>query len=141
MTAQSWVETTLPPGYSAHVIRPGVHEFFFGHAGNRWGYTSHAETCRAAWRHWTAAVLRGRGDVRAEDYGASGGVAWHLRSGQPWPSCWAGGALMSLMPKGGGYCISSYDHESGEVTCRYSDDIDEAMARFAMLVMYDQGPR
>lgn len=88
MSAQSWVETTLPPGYAPRLApgwtpewmwRANVGKGWSSGGVERWGFATESERNRAAWRHWTATVLRGRGDVRTEQpsgYLDSGGILW-----------------------------------------------------------------
>jgi hypothetical protein len=133
----SFIETTLPPGY---VMCSGL----FAGAAEIWHlymdmseiglpmrrssalFRTEAECRRSAWRHWTATVLRGR-DVgwdddlrRASRLGAATVVT--------------GGRWYSVCAEG--------DEESDNyhvVPLCSTDDPDEAMARFAALVLATEG--
>lgn len=134
MTAQSWVETTLPPGYG-----PLVHGTVVGwvsgtHSG---GFApSESQRNRAAWRHWTAAVLRGR-DVEWEDCCDMPDMEDRLIE--------CGTAIVEYHRAIGGWMVARValrvDHMVTTEISRHRNDIDEAMARFAALVLATEGPR
>jgi hypothetical protein len=124
--SQSFIETTLPPGYE---VGPGFDacEWAFVVVGvhpARW-HSSREDACRAAWRHWTAAVLRGR-DVEWGDNECEGR--------------WVMAGCDSLDPY-------AYAARGGEIGIVHVDrkcvvasgDIDEAAARFAALVLATEG--
>lgn len=140
---QSWVETTIPPGYAIDLTESptapnGVWTLWdFGAPGGcvAWAPEKHV-VCRAAWRRWTAAVLRGRGDVRAQgvDYLVSGGIVW-VGGEALWASV-ADGPAVSLQDFD---CEQTYCVQFGDRVCMVYD-VDETMARFAMIVLATEGP-
>lgn len=179
---QSWVETTVPPGYALHI--PGAAP----EAVPWWRYgwcvgairseavewaskpcNTREEACRAAWRHWTATVLRGRtvewcgpdldfrsspvcserweNDLQARRVGraASCGEANAATVIRPDAPTFVVGAckdfdLEQIEADGmGGLSVRPWN--VWEFPSEYQrDDIDEAMARFAMIVLATEGP-
>lgn len=127
-TKTSWVETTLPPGYFGYkAIRE--HGPSYGFCKSRNWYGDEAERNRAAWRHWTAAVLRGQ-DVEWEDNGEDGTNAW------------VGNVRLERYQaiQGVCNCVSVYVYDDVRGAHEKVRDDDEAMARFAFLVSGIHGP-
>ena len=135
----SFIDETLPPGYRLQEIGRGVHAACYsgGDDGGCWRseralVASHAR--RAAWRHWTAAVLKRlppmdwvvRGDIRAVRLKESDicvvANAWEIDRSH------------------GRYRIEVAIGAYVEDPDLYrTDDIDEAMAKFAMLAFGARG--
>ena len=138
MTAQSWVETTLPPGYSGYAASWsfGIMYGFSTGAVTLERWITEAERNRSAWRHWTAAVLRGR-------Y-----VEWEECCDMPdmedrQIEC--GTAIVQYHRAFGGWMVARVafrvDHMATTEISRHRNDVDEAMARFAALVLATEGPQ
>lgn len=132
---QSWVETTLPPGYA--IYHPGMAPPFSPQSKYSWcvgaasgdgesdwisdDFPTRAEACRAAWRHWTAAALR-----------AYGPIEWkHWNGVLSRPIAFAQGATVTAFPATHDvprFYMIYVTQSDAEID---SEDIDEAMARFA----------
>jgi hypothetical protein len=148
--SQSFVETTLPPGYAAieTVLAPrladiGIPGGMRGKSLWTWRsvdrmsfceFRSISECYRSAWRHWTAAVLRGR-DVRWCNVLSGYGEIYDGRC-----------ASLIISPHGLSKHVEwskiASEWEVFEGSYRLgmpTRDPDEAMARFAALVLATEG--
>jgi len=123
---QSCIETTLPPGYIGE--RCGQCWEWHTLADGSVMFVTRAECNRSAWRHWTAAVLRGR---RIRWSGGRDGVnttAWIERDGPQvcrYYGVHAGPKYQGALEVSG--CGGVFR------------DVDEAMARFAAMVLATEG--
>jgi hypothetical protein len=133
----SWIESTIPPGYRVIEDWDAVEESWawFSYTENRetckYGFRTRSECCRAAWRHWTASILRGRD------------VLWrHPDSREHYdfdPCVRASGAVIRWLVEDNKYFVGSFFDDLGKRVPLFSD-IDEAMVRFVSYLMYYQGP-
>jgi hypothetical protein len=89
----------------------------------RWGYNSPAERNRAAWRHWTASILRGRD------------VLWRVTPEVLEASITTGDHYVFIDLWAGEFRTGVHDYIVGECYGAITDDVDEAMARLASLVL------
>ena len=126
--SKSYVETTLPPAYRGEKYGQGWE--WHTRAEGRAVFATRAECCRSAWRHWTATVLRGR-TVRW--YGETEGLnktAWY-RSDR---------SDVQVIRYFGDHAGLRYQGAMEVTMCRgVFHDVDEAMARFAALVLATEG--
>jgi hypothetical protein len=124
MTAQSWVETTLPPGYRVGPGYSGREWAFnvFGSHLSQW-YASREDACRAAWQHWTASILRGRD------------VLWRVTPEVLEASITTGDHYVFIDLCAGEFRTGVHDYIVGDCYGAITDDVDEAMARLASLVL------
>ena len=122
----TFIETTLPPGYRGNAHCNGTAWSWYTVDTTIYRYAdTEAERNRSAWRHWTATVLRGR-DVEWGDNECEGR--------------WVMAGCDSLDPyayaaRGGEIGIVNVDRKCVVA----SGDIDEAMARFAAIVLATEG--
>jgi hypothetical protein len=143
MNNQSWVETTVPPGYD--LIR--FHRTDDGKTLEVWvafcagdeivgpePRNNPADARRDMWRHWTAAVLRGRVDILWLDPETAEETDLVGYYGQ---AVLCDNAVMVRWDHG--YIVRDHS-DINYYTARFAFDVDEAMARFAMLVFFSQGP-
>ena len=150
MSAQSWVEKTLPPGYVGYrTCYASGYTYGFSAGGvTREGWSTDADRNRAAWRRWTAKMLRGRGNVRAEGlngYADSGGILW-LDSEAARDEEMVGSRCRAVrcnrvvaLHWGRTLAVRHYA-TLWEFVEQESEDVDEAMVLFAVLVFFVQGP-
>jgi hypothetical protein len=130
----SFIETTLPPGYRFAGWERGEWRWQSGDQIDQFGCFARHTCCRRAWRHWTAAVLRGRRlhwmrttDGRlfasAQEPADEPGIRWC-------PSSGAFGVGVEYKDEARGWDF---------LTLASCSDPDEAMARFAALVLVAEG--
>jgi 3',5'-cyclic AMP phosphodiesterase CpdA len=126
---QSFVETTLPPGYRGEKYGQGWE--WHTRAEGRAVFATRAECCRSAWRHWTATVLRGRS------------LSWHQWRGFFSHAAYGGSPdcceVWIHASKNGNYNIEAGRVDAGDALIAGVRDVDEAMARFAALVLATEG--
>ena len=127
----SFIDTTRPPGYAVAEL-PYSPGWIWQDGPSAPGimYNTEADACRAAWRHWTASVLRGRRIVW-RDYGVS-----HTRLAICGPvELWymGGRGLTSAQLWGPDRCSVAEAFKSKAI------GMDEAVARFAALVLAMKG--
>lgn len=115
------IETTPPPGYEVKSGRR-THDVFSN--GYLLGcYTSREEACRYAWRHWTAAVLRGRD------------VLWKVTPEVLEASITTGDHYVFIDLYAAEFRTGVHDYIVGDCHGIITNDVDEAMARFAALAL------
>ncbi len=129
----SFIDETLPPGYHhvAPVRETGRWQIYAG--GDCVGYAgSPREACRFAWRHWTATVLRGRVIEWDDDDNEDGDDTHRCSIGHSGPFLYVQrGFSVSLQHRWGEEPI--WQAFKAEI------DIDEAVVRFAALVLAMKG--
>jgi hypothetical protein len=140
--SQSFVETTLPPGYNIQRTPNGFawRSLTLAPDGLRpspWRHTR-GECCRLAWRHWTATVLRGRTLKWVAFVDGSRG-AYTERDPEVYVQSRERRNTLEV-----GLDSGQVD-EGGVAVCAEAGgrlgmhDVDEAMARFAWLVGATEG--
>jgi hypothetical protein len=129
---QSFVETTLPPGYAWTDWPEGEHiRWECGGVVGQWFAPDRTAECyRSAWSHWTATVLRGRRvhwmrtqDGRLIASANDTDIRWEPTTG-----------LHEL-----GVDYRDVDRGWDRLPLASVSDPDEAMARFAALVLATEG--
>lgn len=123
---QSFVETKMPPGY---VLEYMGHEFFGWRSAtaNSQIWESSANTRRSAWRHWTKSILRGH-NIRWYSKWMQNTKDVVMNSSIYCSDVWLSAEFNGFSLSVGGY------NDDGESVVAYigsTQDIDEAMARFA----------
>jgi hypothetical protein len=136
----SFVETTLPPGYAWTNWPEGEHiRWECGGVMGHWFAPDHtAECCRSAWRHWTATVLRGR-TLRWVAFVDGSRGAYTEKNPEAYVQSRERRNTLEV-----GLDSGQVDEEGvavcAEVGRRYGmHEVDEAMARFAALVLAAEG--
>jgi hypothetical protein len=125
----SWVETTIPPGYRVLQDWDAVEESWcwFSYTENRetckYGFRTRSECCRAAWRHWTASILRDRD------------VLWKVTPEVLEASITTGDHYVFIDLYNAEFRSGIHDYIVGDCHGVITDDVDEAMARFAALAL------
>jgi hypothetical protein len=125
--SQSFIETTLPPGYGGNSRCDGTMWSWYTVNATIYSYVgTEAERNRSAWRHWTATALRGRNVDWGDSESEGRWVAYGDDSLGPYAAKRRSGLIVLL----------NGDHN---IILRDVDDPDEAMARFAALVVATEG--
>ena len=129
----SFIETTLPPGYRFAGWERGEWRWQSGDQIDRFGCFARHTCCRRAWRHWTAAVLRGRTLKWIAFVDGSRG-AYTERDPEVYVQSRERRNTLEV-----GLDSGQVDDEGVAVCAEVGDpfemhDVDEAMARFAWLI-------